>query len=185
MARAKRKAVSKRRRFEVFKRDKFTCLYCGQRPPQVVLHLDHIVAVSNGGDNSTPNLATSCEACNQGKSNVPLDQAIPVVQAEIERGQEMLAQLKAMNRLAKAQRQCQDESVKIITRAFVGYEVPLHVEDKIRMFLNHLPVDQILGIVNDVLSRDGIDNIWLYFLKICWNRLQERPFPPPGGSNAS
>jgi len=35
-------AISKRDRFEVFKRDKFTCQYCGKAAPDVVLHIDHI-----------------------------------------------------------------------------------------------------------------------------------------------
>lgn len=43
---AKRKALSNRTRFEVFKRDKFTCQYCGAKAPDVVLQCDHIVAVA-------------------------------------------------------------------------------------------------------------------------------------------
>ena len=37
----KRKSISKKARFEVFKRDSFTCQYCGRTAPDVVLHLDH------------------------------------------------------------------------------------------------------------------------------------------------
>jgi 5-methylcytosine-specific restriction endonuclease McrA len=36
-------AVSVRTRFEVFKRDDFTCQYCGRKSPDVVLEADHIV----------------------------------------------------------------------------------------------------------------------------------------------
>ena len=32
-----REAVSKKRRFDVFKRDGFTCQYCGATPPGVLL----------------------------------------------------------------------------------------------------------------------------------------------------
>lgn len=32
-----RKAISKRTRFEVFKRDNFTCQYCGKSAPNVLL----------------------------------------------------------------------------------------------------------------------------------------------------
>ena len=62
-----RKTIGKGLRFDVFKRDGFTCQYCGQKPPDVVLHVDHILAVSLGGDNDISNLITSCESCNQGK----------------------------------------------------------------------------------------------------------------------
>lgn len=33
----KRKPLSKRIRFEVFKRDSFTCQFCGRTPPEVIL----------------------------------------------------------------------------------------------------------------------------------------------------
>jgi len=67
-----RKPLSKRTRFEVFKRDEFTCQYCGGHPPAAILHVDHIVAVANGGGNDDDNLITSCSDCNLGKSAVPL-----------------------------------------------------------------------------------------------------------------
>ncbi|MGE0674894.1 MAG: HNH endonuclease, partial [Methylibium sp.] len=65
-------AVSVRTRFEVFKRDDFTCAYCGRRSPDVVLQVDHILAVANGGSDDSINLITSCWECNSGKSDVPL-----------------------------------------------------------------------------------------------------------------
>ena len=64
-----RKAISKTVRFEVFKRDAFTCQYCGRSAPDVVLEIDHILPVSKGGDNDILNLVTSCSECNNGKSN--------------------------------------------------------------------------------------------------------------------
>lgn len=63
-----RKPIGKRLRFEVFKRDLFTCQYCGRKPPEVVLEIDHIDPVANGGDNSELNLITACENCNGGKA---------------------------------------------------------------------------------------------------------------------
>ena len=45
-----RKAISVKLRFEVFKRDNFTCQYCGRKSPDVILHVDHIDPVKNGGD---------------------------------------------------------------------------------------------------------------------------------------
>ena len=44
----KRVPISKALRFEVFKRDSFTCQYCGRSAPEVVLEVDHIVPVSKG-----------------------------------------------------------------------------------------------------------------------------------------
>ena len=66
---AKRKALSTRTRFEVFKRDGFKCQYCGKSAPEVVLECDHINPVANGGDNEILNLITACWDCNSGKSD--------------------------------------------------------------------------------------------------------------------
>jgi len=68
-----RKAISKKVRFEVFKRDSFKCQYCGRSAPEVILHIDHINPVANGGDNNILNLITSCFDCNMGKKATPLD----------------------------------------------------------------------------------------------------------------
>ena len=64
---ASRKNISKKTRFEIFKRDRFQCQYCGSVPPDVVLEIDHIKPVAQGGDNSISNLMTACFSCNRGK----------------------------------------------------------------------------------------------------------------------
>jgi hypothetical protein len=86
-----RKAIGKKARFEVFKRDGFICAYCGSSPPLVILQVDHIHPVSKGGTNSLDNLITSCQPCNIGKgannlSSIPqsLDEKAKMV-AEQER----------------------------------------------------------------------------------------------------
>lgn len=66
-AKTARKPLTKSVRFEVFKRDKFTCQYCGAKAPDVVLHVDHIHPVADGGTNDVLNLVTSCAGCNGGK----------------------------------------------------------------------------------------------------------------------
>ena len=74
---SERRSTGKRQRFEIFKRDHFTCQYCGKQPPDVVLVVDHITPVCEGGDTSPENLITACETCNQGKAGVLLGQ-VPV-----------------------------------------------------------------------------------------------------------
>lgn len=73
MADSKRKSLSKKIRFEVFKRDSFTCQYCGKSAPDVILHIDHIEPVSKGGTNEIFNLVTSCSDCNFGKKDIRLN----------------------------------------------------------------------------------------------------------------
>lgn len=68
----KREPISKRMRFEVFKRDSFSCQYCGKSAPDVILEVDHVEPVSKGGKTTLLNLVTSCYECNRGKSNIKL-----------------------------------------------------------------------------------------------------------------
>ena len=66
-------SVSKKIRFEVFKRDGFQCMYCGRTPPDIVLECDHIEPVALGGSDDTDNLVTACFDCNRGKRHVRLN----------------------------------------------------------------------------------------------------------------
>jgi hypothetical protein len=68
-----RRALSKKTRFIVLERDNYTCQYCGAYAPDVVLVVDHIIAVALGGSNDLDNLITACETCNQGKSAMDLE----------------------------------------------------------------------------------------------------------------
>ena len=70
--RRSRRTITPAIRFEVFRRDSFTCQYCGRRAPRVVLHVDHITPVVAGGTNDLANLRTACSTCNTGKGARPL-----------------------------------------------------------------------------------------------------------------
>jgi 5-methylcytosine-specific restriction endonuclease McrA len=58
-----------RLRFEVFRRDSYTCQYCGRSAPEYPLHVDHIIAWSNGGSTEISNLIKACIEFKLGKSN--------------------------------------------------------------------------------------------------------------------
>lgn len=78
---AERRPIGKKIRFEVFKRDKFTCQYCGRKAPDVVLEVDHIKPVFEGGTNEMINLITACFDCNRGKGKRELsDDAVVITQ---------------------------------------------------------------------------------------------------------
>lgn len=96
---AERKAVSKTMRFEVFKRDSFTCQYCGSKAPDVILQVDHITPVAAGGTNDVLNLVTSCQPCNSGKSDRLLDDRDAIVRrrAELEVLEERRQQLQMLH----------------------------------------------------------------------------------------
>lgn len=60
-------------RFQVLKRDKFTCQYCGRKAPDVVLHIDHVIPWSKVKEHKIENLKVACSDCNLGKSDKLLE----------------------------------------------------------------------------------------------------------------
>lgn len=52
---------------EVFRRDNYTCQYCGAKGGK--LEVDHIIPFSRGGSDELSNLTTSCRRCNRQKKN--------------------------------------------------------------------------------------------------------------------
>lgn len=91
-------SLSKKLRFEVFKRDKFTCQYCGEKAPDVVLHVDHVVPRADGGDDEILNLVTACVDCNLGKGARRLSDrsAVEKQRKQLEELQERQEQIEMM-----------------------------------------------------------------------------------------
>jgi len=91
-------SISKKTRFEVFKRDGFECQYCGNCPPGVVLEVDHITPKKLKGSNDVDNLITSCFDCNRGKGARDLKIAPPKTDKRLKDIKEKEDQLKALYR---------------------------------------------------------------------------------------
>lgn len=64
-----RRSLSARQRFAVLAACGFACAYCGARPPDVELVIDHVHPVADGGATDPANLVAACVACNNGKSD--------------------------------------------------------------------------------------------------------------------
>jgi len=64
-------SITKWRRLQMFKRDNFTCQYCGRniKDDGAKLELDHIIPLSKGGKNTMQNAITACNECNQIKKD--------------------------------------------------------------------------------------------------------------------
>jgi len=60
-------------RRNLYRRDRFTCQYCGARPGSEELTIDHIVPRSVGGRTSWGNCVLACVECNKRKANRPLE----------------------------------------------------------------------------------------------------------------
>jgi len=60
-------------RREIFRRDNYTCQYCGRR--DVPLTVDHVIPRHMGGQHNWTNLVTACSACNHRKGGRKVDEA--------------------------------------------------------------------------------------------------------------
>jgi hypothetical protein len=180
-------AINKAKRFEVFHRDRFTCRYCGRRPPEAVLEVDHVIAVANGGGDETENLVTACFDCNRGKSATPLSEEPETVDERLSRRREALAQVEAYNALVVEERESRQRTVEKI-----GVYWCDHIFDQkgqhtfgdaraktVATFLASLPLDQIYEAIDIAMDRcaptrsTGYDGrTFKYFCGVCWNKIR-------------
>ncbi|WP_295081893.1 HNH endonuclease signature motif containing protein [Ruminococcus sp.] len=69
-AKNQRKLMTKELRQLIIKRDNYTCQKCGKyMPDEVGLHVDHIIAIKNGGKTVESNLQVLCDKCNYRKGS--------------------------------------------------------------------------------------------------------------------
>ena len=183
---AERKALSKKTRFEVFKRDRFTCQYCGRMSPDVILEVDHIKPVAKGGDNNFLNLITSCRDCNRGKSDKRLsdDVAIKKVQEQLLDMADKREQLQMMvdwkNELLDLTDDQTDCIAKLINK-LTGYDVYDEGKRTIRKWLLNFSFNDVYDstiIAFDRYYQEGKDrsfNIAFYKIGgICFNKQKQK-----------
>jgi len=175
---ADRIPLSKRVRFEVFKRDGFTCVYCGGQPPRVILHCDHVVAVANEGTNDIDNLVTACDACNMGKGARELN-AIPLsVEQKADLLREREEQIRAFNEVVSEKLTRIEDSAWLVADTFIE----AWGEDGIRKdwfrsierFVDKLPLDAVVEAANIAITRMGRSKrkCFVYFCGICWRKIK-------------
>lgn len=173
-----RKTISKRVRFEIFKRDEFTCVYCGAHPPQAVMEIDHVVPVAEGGGNDIDNLATACWDCNRGKGPVPLDSVPQQLADKAEMVAEREAQLRAYYEILQAKRDRTEGEIwavaEVFMHRFCDESITRNRFQSIRRFielLNFYEVLEAMEIAADQMF--GRERIFAYFCGICWRKIKE------------
>lgn len=116
-----RKSLSKKTRFDVFKRDGFQCQYCDSTPPSVILEIDHIIPVSKGGMNTFDNLLTSCFECNRGKGASFIEIVPKSIEDKTAVLAEKMSQLKAYEKLQHAKRKSEEQNISIVEQVYTNY----------------------------------------------------------------
>lgn len=124
-----RKPISKKLRFEVFRRDGFRCRYCGANPIDAPLEVDHVIPVSAGGKNGIDNLVSACFPCNRGKAARPLDAPLrPLVDTKALREQaEQIVAFRAAAETVRAERESVYQSLAMMWRDKVHHDDDLFV----------------------------------------------------------
>ncbi len=174
-----RKGISKKSRFEIFKRDGFKCQYCGSAPPSVVLEIDHISPVSHGGDNSQGNIITACFDCNRGKAARSLTDIPQSLADKADTIREKREQLQGYEEILLAEKKAKTKDVNKVQKAFredfPGYSFNPKTKDSIRMFLDHFMASDLIQFMRIATSRmREPEDSFKYFYGICWRRIKAR-----------
>lgn len=175
MTTPKRKSISKKTRFEVFKRDGFVCQYCGSHPPAAILEPDHIDPVVNGGGNEMDNLITACFDCNRGKSAILLSSVPQSLKDKAAEIAEKELQIRGFQKVMKSKRlRIEDETFEVIEvyeRFNEGFTISESALVSVRKFIEAIGVHAVVDAMEQAHTRTTVrrNGEFKYFCGICWN----------------
>ena len=173
-------AISKRVRFEVFKRDGFQCVYCGAHPSEtVLLEVDHVHPVAEGGTNDIENLVTACCDCNRGKGAELLTSVPQSLEDKAAEVSEREAQIRAYRDIMEARRERREEELWSIADIYIDRFSDDGIQRSrlasIRTFLDRLDYHEVREAMelatNKIYSKGAC---FKYFCGICWNKIKQR-----------
>lgn len=182
---AKREAIAKGVRFEVFKRDGFCCVYCGAHPPAVILHIDHIHPVAEGGTNDLDNLITACAPCNLGKGARLLSSAPKSLSdraAEVAEREEQIAGYREVMERARQRIESDIDQVASVFEAMwgtdkdgAGFTLSDSARMSVRRFLERLDLLEVYEAAQIACTRGRArkGTEFRYFCGICWSKIRE------------
>lgn len=194
-------SISKKRRFEIFKRDKFICQYCGQSAPDIILQIDHIQPVSKGGTDDILNLITSCRECNYGKRDRLLsdDTVIKRQKQQLDDLQERREQLNLLMQWQRELAGLDQETMNKLTSFWddlvPGYHLNESGHESLKKYLRRFEVAEIAEAMristnqylqyncdeddNPIIpTKESVEKAWEYVGRICAceRRNKEKPY---------
>lgn len=202
---AARTSISPKLRFEVFKRDSFTCQYCGRKAPDVLLEIrylklevDHIEPKSKDGSNDLLNLITACQECNVGKSNRRLSDSTVLEKQrhQLENLQERREQLEMLYDWQKGLLELDDQLINRLADFWNGLVPGFNLTGRGRKTLRELrrrfevdeimrgmkiSVDQYVRYDEDgIATKESVETAWHKVGGICRIRRLEQDDPNIG-----
>jgi len=176
----KRVGLSKKIRFDVFKRDLFCCQYCGKNPPSVILEVDHIVPVIKGGKNNIDNLLTACFDCNRGKGKSELNTLPETTENKILILKEKEKQYKAYSKLLKSIDNRLADECEAVDKVYTSYFPEFCLADKfkhnsLKRFISELGYIQTKNAMDKACYKiNDSEGAIKYFCGICWNIINDK-----------
>lgn len=176
-----RKPLSAKTRFDVFKRDQFTCQYCGAHPPAVVLHVDHIHPVAEGGSDDEDNLVTSCERCNLGKGARLLSAAPKTLAEKAEIAKEREEQLAGYAAIMQQIRErIEDDAWDVADALIPGSSDGMSTArfESIKRFVRELGKEGCLEASEIAWAKKPYSDTqrFKYFCGVCWRKIERGDF---------
>lgn len=183
----KRTTITKKMRFEVFKRDSFACQYCGMSAPEVILEVDHINPVNNGGETTLINLVTSCRDCNRGKGKRKLSDKseIEKQKKQLEEINEKRKQLEMMLKWKEELNKFDDEQLAIFEKK-VREDISISLSDYGKNFTKKLikkyGLIEVLDVLDIAISQyfdtnnrdESFSTLMHYIPRICCTREKQK-----------
>lgn len=175
-------SISKRLRYEIFRRDAYICRYCGRFPPDVQLTVDHVIPEALGGLTEPGNLVTACQDCNAGKSSInpdaPLVENVANDALRWARAMEIVAFRRSVDRMMAAE--LHDKFLAkwntwFYTRGIKNYNIdlPSGWQPNVTRFIQlGLTIDDLTELIDVAMAARTTDE-WRYFCGCCWHRLRE------------
>lgn len=163
-------AVSKRIRFEVLRRDNYTCRYC--RSADSELTIDHVTPVALGGTDDPANLVACCKDCNAGKASTSPDEG--TVTNVAEDAVRWAAAMRDAAAIMSAEVDERDAYIGAFLSAWPSYRnVPSHLTDTVGRFYDlGLPLAVMLDAAETAGGARGVYDRPAYFAGICWKRVR-------------
>jgi len=179
------KPVSRRQRFEILRRDGYTCRYCGAQAPDVPLTVDHVIPRTLGGATEPSNLVTACRDCNNGKASTsPDEHVVADVDAAallFARAIEQAAELRRADRQVMLHRiEGFDEDWLAWTYVSGGQTMTIErdrdwqqsVERFLELGLDSQDLHELIVVA--MMGKAPNNQKWKYFCGCCWREIATR-----------
>jgi hypothetical protein len=170
-------AVSKRLRFEILRRDNHTCYYCGRKPPEVEITIDHVLPQALGGADEASNLVAACRECNGGKTSIAPDS--PLVARVDEDAIRWSAAIKAASEKASASHEAVSAYREEFRSAWAAHSQPAPLDENWRSSVENFRVRGLpIEVLTDAVHKSmGARHILLqakfkYLCGIAWNEVK-------------